>query len=284
MWRRRALLRNCPPDGVRLLAVGLVASAFAGVAGGCDDFQTSAHVDASRARRSRLLWRGDYQTGNFKQWSRLQAVAGGASIVTSPTHNARYTARYRVRPGDDPIHSRGERAEARASQKQTGGYESKQYWYAWSTLFPMGAGLPPSAESWNIFTQWHQTESDGCPANIAFQADTSHSPPAIKLRVRGGALHDCRAESDLLRRPAPLQLGRWYDFVVHIKWSSEPSLGFIEAWIDDEKVLPKTQTATLYRGQGAYLKQGFYRAPSLLTTNVYHVGTRVGGSHRAVGR
>jgi hypothetical protein len=189
-----------------------------------------------------------------------------------------------VRPGDDPIHSTGERAEARASQKQTGGYEGKTYWYGWSTLFPVDTRLPPSADSWNIFTQWHQTESDGCPPNIAFQADTSHTPPAIKLRVRGGGFPDCRAEYDVLRRFPPLQLGRWYDFVVHIKWSSKPSFGFIEAWIDDVKVLPKTQTATLYRGQGAYLKQGFYRAVSLLTTTVYHVGTRVGGSYRVVAR
>jgi polysaccharide lyase-like protein len=256
--------------GVAVLAVGLVASALA------------AEALASPARQSSLLWSGDYQTGNFKQWFRLQAVAGGATIVTSPAHDARYTARFRVRPGDNPIHSSGERAEARASQEQTGGHAGKEYWYAWSTLFPADAGLPPSAESWNIFTQWHQTERDGCPPNIAFQADTSHSPPAIKLRVRGGGLHDCRVKYDVVRRPAPLQLDRWYDFVVHIKWSSKPSVGFIETWIDGVKVLSKTRTATLYSGHGAYLKQGFYRAVSPLTTTVYHVGTRAAGSYRAI--
>lgn len=189
-----------------------------------------------------------------------------------------------MRPGDDPIHSTGERAEARASQSQTGGHQGKEYWYAWSTLFPADAGLPPSTKSWNIFTQWHQTRKDGCPPNIAFQADTSHTPPSIKLRVRGGKLRDCRAQHDVLRRPAPLQLGHWYDFVVHIKWSNRRSVGFAEAWIDGVKVLPKTRTATLYTGQGAYLKQGFYRAASPLTTTVYHVGPRVGSSYRAVAR
>jgi hypothetical protein len=258
--------------GVCVLAIGLAASTLA----------TSGPV--AGAKKPGLLWNGDYQTANFTQWYRLQAVPGGATIVTSPVHNARYAARYRVKPGDDPIDSTGERAEARATHRQTGGRRGKQYWYAWSTLFPEDAGLPPSIGSWNIFTQWHQTKRDGCPPNIAFQADTSHSPPAIRLRVRGGALVACRPQHDLLRHPVPLQLGHWYDFVAHIKWSDKPSTGFIELWVDGGKVLPKTRTATLYTGQAAYLKQGFYRVASPLASTVYHVGPRVGNSFRAVAR
>ena len=95
-------------------------------------------------------------------------------------------------------------------------------------------------------------------------------------------MSECRAPYDMVRHPVPFQPGHWYDFVVHIKWSDNPSAGFIEAWVDDVKVVPKTRTATLYTGQAAYLKQGFYRAASPLTSTVYHVGPRVGSSHRAV--
>jgi Polysaccharide lyase len=261
----------------------LLTSALAAVlAGACSHARAVSPGQSSRGRGG-LLWRGDYQTGDFRQWSRLQAVPGGAAIVTSPTHHGRYTARYVVRPGDDPIGSNGERAEARASQAQTGAREGLERWYGWSTLFPANANLPPSTDSWNIFTQWHQTASDGCPPNIAFQADTSHAPPAIKLRVLGGGgTRHCTPTSTLLRRPAQLRLDHWYDFVVHVKWSSDPSVGFIEGWIDGAKAIPRVRTATLYRGQGAYLKQGFYRAGSALTTTVYHAGTRAGTRYRAV--
>ena len=268
-------------DRARIGAAGLVALAFAGL-GAVGDLARASGDAAPAGARSGLLWSGDYQSGNFSQWFRLQAVAGGATIVTSPSHNARFAARYRVRPGDDPIGSTGERAEARASQGQTGGHAGKAYWYSWSTLFPADAALPPSTDSWNIFTQWHQIKKDGCPPNIAFQADTSHDPPSIKLRARGGRLRACRAKHELVRRPVQLQLDHWYDFAVHIKWSSRRSIGFIEVWIDGVKVLPKTHAATLYAGQGVYLKQGFYRAASPLTTTVYHVGPRVGASHSAV--
>jgi hypothetical protein len=269
---------------MRFAAVTLLAPAIAvSVAlGGCSHATAGTGDRASKPRRG-VLWRGDYQTRNFKQWHSLQAVPGGATIITSPTvHRWRYTARYVVRSGDDPIGSNGERAEARASQTQTGGSEGQERWYGWSTLFPTNADLPPSNDSWNIFTQWHQTSSDGCAPNIAFQADTSHSPPAIKVRVLGGASNNCSPSSTRLLRPAQLTLGHWYDFVVHVKWSSDPSIGFIEGWIDRANVIPKIQTATLYKGQGAYLKQGFYRASSDVTSTVYHVGTRAGRSYKAV--
>jgi Polysaccharide lyase len=93
--------------------------------------------------------------------------------------------------------------------------------------------------------------------------------------VLGGSLHDCESATNVERRVAALRLDHWYDFVVHVRWSSKPSLGFVEVWIDGARVLPRIATPTLYEGQGAYLKQGFYRAPSPLTTTVYHAGTRV---------
>lgn len=257
----------------------LVASLGSAFVSACNHVRALSRVAHASGE---LVWSGDYQTGDFKQWYRLQAVPGDATIVTSPSHGTRYTARFVVGPGDDPISSKGERAEVRASQKQTGAYAGRERWYAWSTLFPANGGLPASSSSWNIFTQWHQTRSDGCPPNIAFQADTSHAPPAIKLRVLGGILSGCTPSNKVLRRPVALRVDHWYDFRVHVKWSSNPSAGFIEGWIDGVKAIRRLRTATLYKGEGAYLKQGFYRAGSSLTSTVFHVGTRVGTSALAV--
>src|SRR5262245_50565999 len=59
-----------------------------------------------------VIWRGDYETGDFSQWGpfHVQAVPGGATIVTSPVRQGSYAARFVVRPGDRPIDS-AERAE-----------------------------------------------------------------------------------------------------------------------------------------------------------------------------
>jgi hypothetical protein len=38
------------------------------------------------------------------------------------------------------------------------------------------------------------------------------------------------------------------------------------------KVKVRAHAATLYKGQGVYVKQGFYRGPSSRTTTIYHDG------------
>src|SRR3977135_3545523 len=96
---------------MRIAAASLLASAIAGsvALGGCSH-ATAVGTDAglSLHRGGGVLWKGDYQTRNFKQWHSLQAVPGGATIVTSPTvHRWRYTARYVGRSGDNRIASRG---------------------------------------------------------------------------------------------------------------------------------------------------------------------------------
>ncbi len=74
----------------------------------------------------------------------------------------------------------------------------------------------------------------------------------------------------------------WYDFVLHVKWSSDPSVGFVEVWVNDEKVVPKTAAATLFPGTGAYMKQGYYRSDSELTSAIFHAATTRGSSFAAV--
>jgi hypothetical protein len=230
--------------------------------------------------RAAVLWSGNFDTGDFSQWDRLQAEPGDASIVGLPHDGLALAAKFVVNPGDNPINSKGERTEVVASQSQTGGYQGSAAWYGWSTFFPPELNAPTG--SWNIFTQWHQTLSDGCPPNIAFQIDNSAIPTKIKFRVRGGTQSGCTPSSDMIWRPATLGLGTWLDFVLHVKWSSNASGGFVELFIDGTKVIPKTYLATLYVGQGCYLKQGFYRAPSSLISTIFDSGMRRGQSYADV--
>jgi hypothetical protein len=59
---------------------------------------------------------------------------------------------------------------------------------------------------------------------------------------------------------APITRGAWHDFVLHIKWSANSSVGFVELWYDGVKVVPKRFVRTLYNsGDTNYLKMGLYR-------------------------
>ena len=78
------------------------------------------------------------------------------------------------------------------------------------------------------------------------------------------------------RRVAPLQRGVWNDFVVHVKWSANPSVGFVELYHNGQQVVPPTPMATLYPGQGVYVKQGLYRNASIAPQGVvFHDGFTV---------
>jgi len=232
--------------------------------------------------RNVVLWSGDFQTGNLLQWDRLQAAPGDARVVSSlPPHDGRrFAAAFTVRPGDNPIHSTGERAEAVASVEQTGSEPNATAWYGWSTYFPPDFSAP--ADSWNIFTQWHGTLSDGCPPNLAFEANARSGKWIISLTARGGRLSGCMPPSKRRWTVATLQLGQWYDFVLHVRWSSNPHRGYVSLWLNGRQVIGQTTLATLYVGERAYLKQGFYRAPSSLTTTIYHAGMRRGSSRASV--
>lgn len=223
---------------------------------------------AAPAALAGLVERLDYETGSLDQWDSVQAVPGGATIITSPVRQGKYAAKFVVRPGDDPIDSSGTRAEV---LRGTGEGEGDESWWAWSTYFPDGWNPDPET-TWNTITQWHHTGSS-CGVPLTFKADTRPDPDNIRLVVRGGDLDsDCQSQHYQLFVLYDIEKNRWYDHVLHVKWSSDPSVGFVEVWVNGVKVVPKTHAATLYTGQDVYVKQGFYRGDSSLTSEIVHDG------------
>ncbi|HEY3106234.1 MAG TPA: polysaccharide lyase [Gaiellaceae bacterium] len=217
-----------------------------------------------------ILKRLDFETGNFRQWSGVNAVSGGARIVTSPVRQGHYAARFVVRPGDDPLNASGERAEAYYYTNES---EGKESWWTWSTYFP--SAFRPNKGAWNVFTQWHQT-AHMCPPPIAFEVNNYVSPPKLRLHLYGGSLNlsTCAAGYTRTWNFATLRRGHWYRFIFHVKWSASRSIGFVQLWVNGTLRIPKTHIPTLYKGQGVSIRQGFYRGRSSLTTTIYHDGLR----------
>jgi hypothetical protein len=226
----------------------------------------------AHGRRKAPLWTGRLSSRRLAGWAQRQALPGRIRIVRAPGAPRRRVVLFTVQPGDRPV-SGGERAELAASRQATGGYERSEAWYAWSTYFPRDLN-PLAAHTWNVFTQWHGTAPDHCSPDVALQVNTRPRPPRIRLAVRGGALarSSCAPQATLTRDTVALALGRWYDFALHVRWSADPRTGFVELAVNGRVVVPRIATATLYAGQGVYLKQGFYRGPSAATSHIYHGG------------
>ncbi|MFZ5472299.1 MAG: polysaccharide lyase, partial [Myxococcota bacterium] len=199
-----------------------------------------------------VVWRGDFETGDLSQWSKAQQVSPDRlQVVTSPVREGAYALKATVRQGDDPIGASGNRNELVYFGNEAAGSE---YFYKWSTMF---ASDYPSASTWQLFAQWHHF---GCCG----------SPP-VQLIVNGERLILAGVGQEVWS--APLQRGKWYDFVFHVKWSADPRVGFMELWVDGELALPKTSVATMFAGDSNYLKLGLYRNDTIAPVGVvFHDG------------
>lgn len=225
-------------------------------------------------------WRGTFQQKPRTGWVERQARRGGIRPIRKWVAGRRRVTEFVVGPGDVPTRS-GERAEAVASTKDSGALPGREAWYVWSTYFPKTLRPVPDS-TWNIFTQWAGTRPDDCHPNVSLHVNTRHKPAKLRLSVRGGRLDPdtCGRETDRSWDFTPLQYNQWHEFILHVRWSADPTRGVVELMVNGETVVPPTRLATLYRGQAAYLKQGLYRAPSQAVSHIYHGEVRRFGRSR----
>jgi hypothetical protein len=215
---------------------------------------------------AQVLKKLDFETGSLGQWTNTHALPGRVSIIPSPVRQGRFASRFTVKPGDTPVPG-GERAEVMYLSREHAG---KTSWWRWSTYFP--TGFHPNEGAWNIFTQWHQT-GDQCPPPVRFMVDKYVTPPKLRLDIWSGWLNTrtCTPQYKHSWHLGKLQRNHWFNFVVKFKWSPYKSRGFVRVKVNG-KVRVEKHIATLYRGMGVYLKQGFYRGESSKTTTIIHDG------------
>jgi Polysaccharide lyase len=202
------------------------------------------------------------------------------------------------------------------AKNPTGAFEGSERWYRSHVYFP--ADFRPSPDnSWNWVVQWHNWPNGPCCSNLALYVDTRDGRDALTLRVMGGGDRAHPAEdNDIItgRNPAGhvdsfvgdphLQRQHWYDSVVHVRWSADPTKGLVEWWLDGRLILSRA-TSTLYwyrddnsatpgatAGPGqAYYMEGYYRPavlpdgrPDTTTASVYFDDAQIGPTAASVSR
>jgi len=209
------------------------------------------------AGESSVVWRADYETGDRSQWDREQMVsADRLQVVTTAASLAprqgKYALKATVRQGDDPINASGNRNEL---VKMTNEPSGSEYYYRWSTMFDTSF---PSVKTWQLFTQWHHSGDSGSPP-VEFYVYGEE----VRLNIGG--------DPGVIVWKTPLVRGKWHDFIFHVKWSANASVGFVELYYNGTLVLPKRSIATQFSGMVNYLKLGLYRSDTVTQTGiVYH--------------
>lgn len=236
----------------------------------------AAPVDGSTDVSRRLKLPAD-----LARWIVQAKESSRVSVVPSPGRPRRLALRLQVDPGDTEVAgsgSDGERADVYVGTSVTDGYEGREQWWAWSTFFPSDYNPTPSA-AWNLFLDFHNSGDKG-QANIGFQVDTHFDPPKIQMTVYGGSL-DARERRFTIGK---LEREVWYDFVLHVRWSPSRRHGFVELYVNGERVVRRRALATLYPEQNVYLKVANYRLASSQPSAIITEGVRRGESYADVVR
>ncbi|QRO00322.1 heparin lyase I family protein [Archangium violaceum] len=228
-----------------------------------NDWASIAEVRAcgTTITSSTVVWRGDFETGDTSQWTRAQMVsADRLQVVSSPSRQGSYALKATVRQGDDPINASGNRNELVKTTREAVGSE---YYYKFSTMF---ASDFPSVKTWQLFAQWHHEGGSGSPP-VEFYVYGEE----VRLNIGG--------DPGVIVWKTPLVRGQWQDFIFHVRWSPDPSVGFVELYHNGTLVMPKRYIATQFSGMLNYLKVGLYRSDTVSQVGVvYHDGWVMGRS------
>ena len=242
-----------------------------------------------------VIWKGDFEAGASSltghcnagddQWCKTQSIRPQQfQVLPDPVAQGQSALRVEVKYGDI-FNGYSDSRSLLTGPPTLWEDEGNERWYRWQTLWPQDwvGSYPkwdelsnPSARSHGgSIVEWHHDANGGVEngsAPLYIWGDDKN----IVLCLVNQSTSTCREQINL----APLQRSHWHDFIVHAKWSSSASVGFLEIWIDGVNVLPKHFASNKYPGMRNYLVVGLYRNGYIGDPNLrWPDGTRVYGSN-----
>lgn len=216
------------------------------------------------------LFAGTFEAGTFAGWY-VQSLTTRATVVSGGASGSAYAARFEVRDGDVEPDTGSERSEVSLSSPKFD--EGQDLYFRDSFMVPNGSSI---GSSWQIINQIHEVDFGGSPGIAVFLS----SGPSIKIGAGDG--------SPTFLSGAKIQHDRWHDLVYRVKLSRDPSVGFVEVWLDGVQLKLANGQLRMYgqtiQAARGYLKAGIYRGKSHTGTSVvYHDNLIVGTSLAAVG-
>lgn len=214
----------------------------------------------------KMKYKLDYSTGNFAQWNEggdhMELVAGATATVGTgyPLKGpGGYAAKFTL-PNLTPGGPRG-RCQTYLNGHSDYGCEGIEEWYAMSFMVAKDSVL--WSGGWNNLCSWHnQDQKNTNMTEGHWTLDGSQGAGyQIHLAVRGGKVPPSSGGPQYAKdfvTSWKIEFDRRYDLLTHIKWSTDPTVGFVEAWIDGKRFAPFTKTGTLFFRQGSVEPDAIY--------------------------
>jgi hypothetical protein len=199
-----------------------------------------------------VLFRSDFESGDFEDWY-VQSLRARATIVSPGAFGSDHAARFEVRDGDVEPDTGSERSEVSGPTVD----EGQDLYFRDSFRVPGGSSI---GTSWLIINQLHEHDWGGSPGIAVFLGDG----PELRIGAGDG--------SPTFVDDVPIDFDRWHDLVYRVNLSQDPDVGFIEVWLDGNRLELDNGQTRIYgqtlQADSAYLKAGIYRGRSSTGTTV----------------
>jgi|GEM_PF-5551232 len=179
-----------------------------------------------------IIWCSGFESDDFSDWAQNQSCPSGATIVTSPVKSGRYAVKFTVGDNDTQancpdVPSENPRAQLVGPLGDDALFpptapDNDDTYIGLSVFIPNGF---PSTPSWFVINEQFGYPYGGSPTN------------EIDINGRTFGINNHQIDSNgkdtwsrVWDAPNTIHYGQWENFVEHIKWSTDPSVGYIEVW------------------------------------------------------
>jgi Polysaccharide lyase len=244
-WRSTVPLLAIMASAVALPAIAATQSSDGGTSSAAPERTVTDHARAgSRATRGTVTWRADGEQPLNRQWAEYSTATHcgvTSDHVTSDPQAFRessvvaqgsYAYEFVVSPADDNKCYGGARAEIGQGLPEEAGFsmsrrfnQGEDLWFSFQVL--LGSDFPVSNPNWDVIAQWKQDASTAPVPGpmLALQVYSGH----LWLVAAGGTANPNWSDYKMWRL-ARVKVDRWIKITMHIKFDTDPRLGFVEIY------------------------------------------------------
>ena len=170
----------------------------------------------SASAQSKILWHGNFETGDLSQWNTPINVAG-LSVTDDCVFDGTHAGKVRL-TGDDAFLWKGNKFLNRSEfhHRSSAGmtHEGKDTFFAFSFYLP------------NKLSE-HKHELGYWESDKSWQQ-------MLRFNINGSELsfQESAAKDVLWKLPEGAAPGHWHRVAMHIHWSTDPALGSAEVWVN----------------------------------------------------
>jgi hypothetical protein len=287
-WLSRQIRRATPQSNGSTLARALIAATIASL------LWASCGSGARVGSGGGLIWVG-VLPGNLKHFGWIEDCPGprppqGVAVVDNPVHPGwRHSLRFTV--SDQSVHANcpvlGSPGNPSASVLSPPLFKpGRDLYIGFSAFFP--AGFPSVCTPGRAGCFMQLMEVYGRPWGGA---------PPIGVLVSGRRIFlSTHVAGEIWTAPEPIPYGTaWSDFVIHVRFDTRASVGFVELWFDGIQRRFKNGSTRFYEStlqpgvnwdgihpNALYLQQYRGANPQMGTLTLYETGAKVGTSYASV--